>query len=139
MYYHSVGEAGVFTATGEMPVMTTLSDPAILPGAAGVTACLGSCHAVPTAPYEIDCRAALNLTATVQAQQTMDIVTKVTQTAERPGEGCCCIYFAREGDTAWEVGRKYGLSPAALAGLNPQMADPLVAGERMTLYKPLTV
>jgi len=137
VYYHSVGEAGVFCVSGELPVMATIADPAITPGVTQVKACLGTCQAIATAPFEIECRANLALTVTTQSQRTVAIVTTAQAADERPSGGCCCLYFVQPGDTAWEIGRRYGLSPQALAELNPDLGETLALGQRMTLYKAL--
>lgn len=67
----------------------------------------------------IEARYALKLCACTGAAETVRVVTQVKALPAPEQSGGICVYFPGEGETLWDIARRYRVDEAALARANP--------------------
>ena len=45
------------------------------------------------------------------------------------------IYLAGEGETCWDVGKRFGIAPADVADWNPSVSEPFMEGQQLVLLR----
>ena len=67
--------------------------------------------------------------------KTCAVTTKIEIGEERPQKDYALeIYLTKNNDTIWSVAKQLGVSTSTLLAQNKNLADPLVAGEKVVVY-----
>ncbi len=91
---------------------------------------------------EVDIKAVVSLKGTVFGNRTEDIVTDVAVSEldmnklnELPG---IVIYVAKEGDSLWDVGKKYYVPISQIKETNEMTSEEIKAGDKLLIVKGIT-
>lgn len=85
---------------------------------------------------EIEVVATLNTYVNFYGENSSAIITEVSEEDEIPEEECALsIYFAKDGDTIWDVAKELSVSPELILEQNPELNDPIQAGTRIVIYR----
>lgn len=85
---------------------------------------------------EIEVLATLNMFVNYYGENSSAVITEVSEEDEIPEDECALsIYFAKDGDTIWEVSKELGVSPELIMEQNPDLSDPIPAGTRIVIYR----
>lgn len=85
---------------------------------------------------ELSVTAILSVCLIVTKNQTFTYVKEVAQ-----GEEKCCsqaavsLYFAQQGESAWQLSKRLSVSPEQVALCNPELTYPLTGKERIIIYR----
>ena len=56
-----------------------------------------------------------------------------------PCEDAVSIYYAKQGDTLWNVAKKLGVPPEEIVAQNPSLGEEIAAGENVVVYREVAV
>ena len=85
---------------------------------------------------EIEVTATLDLYCDVFKNFDTVVITKVVEEDEYPDSDCAMsFYIAREGDTVWSIAKELRMSKEQLLSQNANLADPIMAGTRVVVYR----
>lgn len=100
-----------------------------------VQACLSDCDVIAKRGREIyfDCK--IKVYANLWHKEQKDVISKVTdgrQFDER--DSAIEIYFAKTGDTVWDIAKELKVTTDLIMGQNPTLISPLEANENVVVY-----
>lgn len=80
----------------------------------------------------IEVRYVLELCAHIGAAQEIEVVTRAEEVEAAQENGGICVYFPAEGESMWDIARRYRVDEAALARANAQReaAQPVIVMRR---------
>lgn len=126
--------------TGSIPFSYTMEAPGITPSCTyDIEASVEELQAVMLDSEEIDVKAILNFSGIVFDNRKENLITDIT-ISEPDADKLNALpgivgYVAGEGDTLWQIGRKYYVSIDSLREMNALTGDELKAGDKILIVK----
>lgn len=89
---------------------------------------------------EIEVTATVCVNVSCCEKRKICAVDKIEEGADiKPCEDSVSVYFAKQGETLWDVAKKLSMPPEQIAGQNPSLEDMLNAGEKVIVYREAAV
>lgn len=89
---------------------------------------------------EIEVTATVCVSATCGKTKRICAVDGVEEGEDiKPCEDSVSIYYAKKGETLWDIAKKLSMSPEAIAAQNPGIADTPETGEKVVVYREVAV
>ena len=102
-----------------------------------VTLCLSDVTARSKRGKEIEVSAELGVYSDMYGQTMMSVISDVTVGDQKPHDDCALyIYIVKPGETIWDVAKDMSVSVDLIMEQNPDVALPLVGGEKLVIYNP---
>lgn len=57
----------------------------------------------------------------------------------KPCEDAISVYYAKKGETLWDIAKKLSLAPEVIAAQNPEIGETLEAGQNVVVYREVAV
>lgn len=101
-----------------------------------VTICLENVSARSKRGKEIEVSAELNVYADMYDENSLTAITGVSEGEEKKKDDCSLfIYVVRPNQSMWDIAKDIGVSQELLMEQNPDVALPLVGGEKLVVYQ----
>ena len=85
---------------------------------------------------ELSVTAILSVCLTATTNQTFTYVKEVALGEEKPcSNAAVSLYFAKQGESAWELAKRLSVAPERIALTNPELTYPLTGKERIVIYR----
>lgn len=89
---------------------------------------------------EIELCSDLKIMITVLKNDEINYIKEAVQGEEKAKNAkAISIYFAKQGDTLWDIGKALGASSEKIKQLNPTLNEPLKNNEQVSIYRQLTI
>lgn len=97
-----------------------------------------------TAKVKRDCEIEVNATVCISADCRKSREICATDGLEegdelRPCEDAVSIYYAKQGETLWDIAKKLSMSPEAISVQNPDIGDVLESDGKIVVYREIAV
>jgi len=123
---------GVFGFEEELPFQCRLDTPYV-PGAMAKARAL---HArVSGSGRMLDVMVTLEVEARREALSEIAMATGIEAVKVPTLPAGILIYLAGEGETCWDVGKRFGIAPADVADWNPSVSEPFMEGQQLVLLR----
>ena len=100
-----------------------------------VQACLSDCDVIAKRGREIyfDCK--IKVYANLWHKEQKEIITKVVDGRKfEEKDSAIEIYFAKTGDTVWDIAKELKVTTSLVMGQNPTLVSPLESNEKVVIY-----
>ena len=85
---------------------------------------------------ELSVTAILSVCLTATKNQTFTYVKEVAEGEEKVlSNAAVSLYFAKKGESAWELAKRLSIAPERIALTNPELTYPLTGKERIVIYR----
>ena len=80
------------------------------------------------------------MTVKTAATETINAADGAEEGADiAPCEDAIGIYYAKKGETLWDIAKRLGASPEDIAAQNPGLGEETAAGDRIVVYREIAV
>ena len=120
----------------EMPFSSSTSLDYPLETNALVQLSLGEVSARARRGKEIEVTANLEIYSDFYLNEEDAVINNIAAEDEIPEDECALsIYFAKDGDTVWDIAKEMRVSPETVLAQNPNLAEPIQMGTRVAIYR----
>lgn len=119
----------------EMPFV--VEEKVALKNAKVVTLCLSNIGAKSRRGKELEVSGELHVYADTYDEKEDIVISGIELGEEKPMDDCSLyIYIVKPNETVWDIAKNMNVSSELIMEQNPNMTMPLVAGDKLIIYKP---
>ncbi len=106
-----------------------------VPAGAWVRLTASDCEAIPITADRLEFKCTLGLRARCWDTQEVELALDADEYTCPPVKGGIVLAFAQQGETLWDIAKRYRVTGEELMRLNPGITAELAAGDKLLLYR----